>query len=208
MTVMLLGGSFCARAADPGGQAQPGPKKFFKHALRPAAVAMAGVGAAVSQATNTPSEWGQGAAGFGKRFASAFGKHLVKSGIEYPVARLRHEALGYERSSDPRFRPRLQHALLATVYTRKTTTGEKTVNSHEIAGAVGSGLISRLWQPASVRSVSAGFTSAGITLGADAGVNVVREFWPEIRHPHRRRSDEAEVSSPNPQSSRRRARTE
>lgn len=204
---MLLGGSFCAQAADPGIQAQAGPKKFFKHALRPAAVAMAGVGAAVSQATNTPSEWGQGAAGFGKRFASAFGKHLVKSGIEYPVARLRHEALGYERSSDPRFRPRLEHALLATVYTRKTTTGKKTVNTHEIAGAVGSGLISRLWQPASVRSVSAGFASAGITLGADAGMNVAREFWPEIRHPHHHPRVEAEVSARNSRSSRRRGHT-
>jgi hypothetical protein len=30
-----------------------------------------------------------------------------------------------------------------------------------------------------------GFGSAGISLGVDAGLNVVREFWPEIRHPHR-----------------------
>jgi hypothetical protein len=59
------------------------------------------------------------------------------------------------------------------------------VNAGEISGAVGSGLISRLWQPASTRTLAAGFTSAGITLGVDAGQNVVREFWPEIRHPRR-----------------------
>lgn len=203
MAVMLFVASFGARAAASGVKGQPSPKRYFKHAMRPAAVALAGVGAAVSQATNTPSEWGQGAAGFGKRLGSAFGKHLVKSAIEYPVARLRHEALGYERSTNPQFRPRLEHALLATVYTRKTTTGKKTVNTHEIAGAVGSGLISRLWQPASVRSVSMGFTSAGITLGADAGTNVLREFWPDIRHPHRHSGVEAEVSARSPQSSRR-----
>ncbi|HEX5227131.1 MAG TPA: hypothetical protein VFW44_05450 [Bryobacteraceae bacterium] len=185
LTVISVGGALCVPAADPGVRAQPGPKAYLKKAVRPAAIAMAGMGAGIAQATNTPSEWGQGAAGFGKRLGSAFGKHLVKSAIEYPVAKVRHEALGYERSTDPRFRPRLEHALLATVYTRKTTTGQKTVNTHEIAGAVGSGLISRLWQPASVRTVSAGFGSAGITLGVDAGTNVVREFWPEIRHPHR-----------------------
>jgi hypothetical protein len=114
---------------------------------------------------------------------------------------MRHEVLGYQRSTDTRFRPRLEHALLATVYTHKTTTGKKTVNTHEIAGAIGSGLISRLWQPASVRSLSMGFASAGITLGADAGTNVLREFWPDIRHPHRHR-DEAKISGRSPRSNR------
>ena len=148
-------------------------------------MARAGLGAAATQATNTPSEWGQGAAGFGKRLGSAFAKHVVKEAIKFPVARMRHEALGYERSDQPGFGPRMRHALLATVVTRKTTSGQKTVATGEISGAVGSGLISRLWQPASVRTLSAGFTSGGITLGVDAGSNVVREFWPEIRHPHR-----------------------
>jgi len=30
-----------------------------------------------------------------------------------------------------------------------------------------------------------GFASGGITLGVDAGMHVIREFWPEIRHPHK-----------------------
>jgi len=34
---------------------------------------------------------------------------------------------------------------------------------------------------------SSGFATGGIMLGVDAGSNVVREFWPEIRHPRRRR---------------------
>jgi hypothetical protein len=157
----------------------------MRSAVGPGAVARAAAGAAITQGTNTPSEWGQGAEGFGKRLGSAFAKHVVKNAIQYPVATLRHEALGYERSNQTRFAPRLRHALLATVITRKTTTGKKTVAAGEISGAIGSGLISRLWQPASVRTLSAGFTSGGITLAVDAGTNVLREFWPEIRHPHR-----------------------
>jgi len=174
-------------AAEPELPPQPTAKQYVKHAVGPGAVLRAGAGAAITQGTNTPSEWGQGAAGFGKRLGSAFGKHLVKKAIQYPVAHLRHEVLGYERSSRTGFKPRLEHALLATVITRKTTTGKKTVATNEIAGAFGSGLISRLWQPASVRTVSAGFMSGGITLGVDAGSNVLREFWPEIRHPHSHR---------------------
>jgi hypothetical protein len=176
----LLPGAICAYAA---GQppAQPTVHQYIKSSVSPFSVLRAAAGAAVTQATNTPHEWGQGAAGFGRRLASAFGKHLVKKAIQYPVARLTHEALGYQRSDQTEFKLRLRHALIATVYTTKTTTGKKTVSTSEIAGAFGSGLISRLWQPASVRTVGYGFLSGGITLGVDAGSNVLREFWPDIR---------------------------
>ncbi len=66
-------------------------KHFFKHTFGPTAVARAAAGAGISQLNNTPSEWGQGMLGFGRRFASSFGFHIVKKGIEYPVAKLRHE---------------------------------------------------------------------------------------------------------------------
>jgi hypothetical protein len=43
---------------------------------------MAGAGAAMNQGNDTPHEWGQGAAGFGRRFASALGKHIVHKAIQ------------------------------------------------------------------------------------------------------------------------------
>ena len=165
------------------GAEQSEGKKYLKRTFSPAAAASAGLGASVTQATNTPSEWGQGAAGFGKRLGSAFGKHLVKSGIQYPVGKLFHEEFRYRRSNKTGFGPRLEYALTSTVITHKTTTGKPTVSKGELAGAVGSGMISRLWQPASTRTVGLGFVSAGVTVGVDAGGNVLREFWPEIRHP-------------------------
>lgn len=72
--------------------------------------------------------------------------------------------------------------MLSTVITRKTTTGKRTLYKGEVAGAVGSGLISRLWQPASTRSIALGFSSAGTSLAVDAGIRVLREFWPDIWH--------------------------
>jgi hypothetical protein len=134
---------------------------------------------------DTPSEWGQGAASFGKRLASTFGKHLVKTAIQYPLARLRHEELDYRPSGKHGFGPRLKYALVSTVITRKTTTEGRTLAVGELTGSFGSGLISRLWQPTSLHTVSSGFASGGITLGVDAGGRVIREFWPEIRHPRR-----------------------
>ena len=159
-------------------------KRYLKHSFSPGAFARPGLGAAVTQGTNTPSEWGQGASGYAKRFGSAFGKHLVKRGIQYPVAKMFHEELGYQRSNKKGFGPRLEHALTATVITHKTTTGKRTVAKGELAGAFGSGLISRAWQPASTRGLGLGVASGGITLGADAAGNVAREFWPRHKRGH------------------------
>ena len=182
LTAIVMLGSLTAGAEKT--ERQPSGKKYLKDSFSATAAGKAAMGAGITQATNTPSEWGQGAAGFAKRFGSAFGKHLVARGIKYPVAKAFHEEFGYERSTQAGFGPRLKHALVSTVITRKTTTGKKTVAKGELAGAFGSGLISRLWQPASTRTVGLGFVSGGVTLGVDAGGNVLREFWPEIRHPH------------------------
>jgi hypothetical protein len=174
--------------APPAGEykAPPGIGAFLGGMFSPKAIVRGAAGAGVSQATNTPSEWGQGGEGFGKRMANAFGKHVINYTIHYAVARARHEAWGFQPSGKQGFGPRFKYALLSVVITHKTTTGKSTIAAGELAGAFGSGLISRAWQPASTHTLAAGFASGGITLGADAGMHVIREFWPEIRHPHRK----------------------
>jgi hypothetical protein len=158
-------------------------KTYWKHAVGPTSVGRAAMGAGTNQLNNTPAEWGQGSQAFGKRFASSFGRHLVKKGIQYPVSKLFHEELSYHRSNKTGFGPRLKYALVGVVITHKTTDGKATVAKGELTGAFGSGLISRAWQPASTRTIAAGFSAGGLTLAADAAGNVIREFWPEIRHP-------------------------
>ncbi len=165
---------------------------------RPAAYARTAAYAGIEQVKGDPYEWGGGMAGYAKRFGSVFGKHIVKSSIQYQVARLRDEELVYTPSGREGFRPRLTYALVSTVVTRKTTTGERTVSTSEISAVVGSGLISRLWQPASLRTIGGGFGSAGISLGSDAGYNVVREFWPEIRHPRRAKARSSKNQNQSP----------
>jgi len=162
------------------------PGRFVKRTLGPAGWIMAGAGAGVTQGTNTPSEWGQGATGYGRRFASSFGKHIVSNIIRYPIAHFRHEELTYRPSGKHGFGPRIKYALLSVFITHKTTTGAKTVYTSQLAGALGSGLISRLWQPASTRTLALGFSSAGTSLAVEMGIHALREFWPDIRHFHRR----------------------
>jgi len=177
MAAFLLLVAGAASAAENASE-HPYRSAYKKETFGPKAIVRSAGGAVFGQITNHPKEWGRGPAGFGKRVASGFATHVVKNSIEYPIAAARHEDLIYHPSNKHGFGPRLQHALVSTVVTRKTTTGKKTVASGRISGAIGSGLISRAWQPAAARTVGAGFASAGITLGAQAGANVAQEFWP------------------------------
>lgn len=68
---------------------EPGFGEYARKAVAPAAVGRAALGAAITQGTNTPSEWGQGVQGFAKRLGSAFVKHLVKKGIQASSIRSR-----------------------------------------------------------------------------------------------------------------------
>jgi hypothetical protein len=156
----------------------PYREAYVKQTFGKKAIMMTGARATLGEVLDTPKGWGRGAAGFGKRVASGFATHIIKTSIEYPIAAARHEDLLYHPSDKTGFRPRLEHALLSTVITQKTTTGEKTVAAGRISGAFGSALISRTWQPAAARSVGAGFASAGVSLGADAAFNVFQEFRP------------------------------
>ena len=158
-----------------------------KQALGKPAIIRAGVGATVRQIANRPHEWGRGPTGFGRRLGSAMGTHVVRSSVQFGVATVRHEDLKYYPSGKQGFGPRMKHALLSTVVARKTTDGRPTMATGRVSGAVAGGFVSRLWQPARLRTVSSGMATSGIALGADAGANAVREFWPEIRHPRRRR---------------------
>lgn len=153
--------------------------KYVKKTFGRRAAIGTGASAAIGQARNVPHEWGRGGGGFGKRVASGFGTHVVKNTIEFGVASARHEQMGYQRSGKHGFGPRLKYALVSTVVTRKTTTGKRTPAMGRISGAFGSGLISRAWQPAGLRTVSSGFATGGIMLGVDAGAHVAREFWPQ-----------------------------
>jgi hypothetical protein len=173
-----------AEIVQPAVQSHPYRHQYVKDTFGARAAARVGAGAAIQHARNSPHEWGGGVAGFGKRLGSAFGQHVVKNSIQFGVASVRHEELGYRRSGKQGFGPRMKYALVSTVVTHKTTTGKRTPALGRISGDFGSGLISRAWQPARLHTVGSGLATGGIMLGVDAGSHVVREFWPEIRHPH------------------------
>ena len=162
-------------------------KPIAKKAFSPSSFVKTGAGALLQHVRDSPPEWGQGAAGLGKRFGSTFGKHLVGGSVQMSVGTLLHEDLTYHPSEKTGFAPRLKYAILSTLIARDTTTGDPTPAFGRFSGALAGGFVSRTWQPVRLHTISSGFESSGVSLGADAAMNIIREFWPEIRHPRRGR---------------------
>ena len=138
-------------------------------------------GAAIGQAANHPSKYGQGAAGFGKRLGAGFASNAVGRTVEHGLAAKLHEDLHYHRSNKRGVGPRLGYALESTVVTRNTRTGKRTPAAGKLAGHAASGAFSE-----GVLAAGSGAATAGVGVAADAGANVVREFVPRHKK-HRRR---------------------
>jgi hypothetical protein len=179
--VFLFGILQASTPADP-----PNQKSFLRHLFGPRGVIFAGISTAIQHARDVPAEWGSGLGGLGRRYASAVGQHLVNASVHFGVAKALHEDLKYYPSETPGFGPRVKHALVSTVWVRKTNRAGEAPAFSRFSGALAGGFVSKTWQPARFHTFAGGMSSAGISLAVDAGVNVLREFWPEIRHPRRR----------------------
>lgn len=156
--------------------------RYYRHkTFGRGALAGAAAGAGIAHWRNSPHEWGHGFAGYGRRFGSGLAQHGVKNGIEFGVGALRHEEFGYTRSNRRGFGPRMKHVAAGTFLARRRNHRKRSVAAGRLSGAFGSGMVSRLWQPARLRTVGAGVQSGGISLGAGFAANTAREFGPDLK---------------------------
>ena len=168
----LLSGA--GMAAEPNVKAQ----EYRRAVVSKQSLVRSAASAAYGQIRDRPKEWGQGAAGYVKRFGSSVARGAVKQGIQLGVSTWHHENLHYQRSDLQGTWPRVQYAVKSTFIVPRTDKPGKTFAAGRVAGNVGAGVISRAWQPASTAGLGAGLASGGIGIGADVGLNVAREFWP------------------------------
>lgn len=142
--------------------------------------------AEMSHVRNVPKEWGSHGAGYGTRLASAFGEHVVRGTLQYGASALLHEDNRYMRSGKQGFWKRTGYAISSTFLARRDN-GTRRFSFSRVGSAGGAGLISRAWMPSSIASAGAGVGTGGLFLAFDAGSNMFREFWPDIKRSFRRR---------------------
>ena len=153
----------------------------FKSASRdtfgPFALLGVGVSAGFAQLTNTPSEWGQGAQGYGKRYGNAFGINLSYQYFSATLESVLHEDPRYFPSTDRSAKGRLKHAIAYTFLTRKDD-GSSGVSYARWASAFGAGFLSNSWNPRSNSSAADAVQTAGAILGLNLAIKVGQEFVP------------------------------
>jgi hypothetical protein len=82
--------------------------------VEPQAFLYPAVQAGLNQARNRPHEWGQGVEGYGRRFGSAYGQHLIGSTVSNAIAFRLHEDNRYFKSGKTGI-GRLSYAITSTL---------------------------------------------------------------------------------------------
>jgi len=197
VAVLVISQSLCAQSADRSGTAAATPAPVtrslppltagrriddaFKAAFGPLAFVSSAAAAGVGQWRGKPEEWKQGAAGYGRRYASSFATRIVREGITLGVAGALHEDNRYVPSGSANKKQRLEYAIESTFLAR-LPDGRRRVSYSRFAGWMGAAAISRSWQPEDSRTVRSGIASLGVSIGVAAGFRVAREFLPRFFH--------------------------
>jgi hypothetical protein len=172
-----------------------GQNKFFSAS----AVFGAAFFAEVAQLRHDPSEWPQGAEGFGQRFGTRYAQGLTKSTAELlfgfledprpqPPEQLMifkdgawrpNPAVHRHRPANASFGSRLGHALLGVVWTHYDS-GRDFIAFSRVGGAFASGIVGLAWTPARENTWAQVGVRTGTAFGGYAASAVFTEFQPDI----------------------------
>lgn len=138
------------------------------------------IDATVTQATDTPPEWGRTAGGFLRRGASSYGNNIIQNTA--------HEGLAAAMGTDPRyfacncggFFRRSGHALEMTVLTYNRD-GSKALDLPQLAGAYGGPMIATLWWPRHYTPLVQGVQFGHLQMGLIGSIHMLQEFSPELK---------------------------
>lgn len=164
---------------------------FVKGAVDPFEFVAAGIQAGIGQANNEFPSYGQGAAGYGKRYGAALADGVSSeffSNFFYPV--LLKQDPRYFRLGEGSLKHRIGYSLAQEFVCRKDNGG-RTFNFSNVLGAVTTGGIANVYYPASDRGFGLTMSRAGIALIYSSAGGLLDEFWPDIQRKvfHKKKTD-------------------
>ena len=153
---------------------------FTRQTFDPFQWVSAGAQAGLSQAEDRMESFGQGAAGYGKRYGVAMADltgHEFISNFLLPVA----------LKQDPRYF-RLGHGTIPhrVIYSLKqefwckTDAGTRQFNFSKVLGAFASKTLSNAYYPSADRGVGLTLSRSGLSIASGMGAALGAEFWPDI----------------------------
>ena len=139
-----------------------------------------GLLAGINQATNSEPGYGQGTAGYAKRYGAAFADSTDESFWTAAILpSLLHQDPRYYQLGRGGFLHRVGYSVSRQFITR-SDSGKREFNLSEIAGSAISAGISNLYHPSDDRTFANTLSVWWTQLGWDSLASVVKEFWPSI----------------------------
>jgi hypothetical protein len=138
--------------------------------------------AGVSQAEDSEPGYGQGAVGYGKRFAAYFADGTIENYLTGAVLpTVLHQDPRFFQSSKGGFGHRTGYAI-SRIFVTRTDSGSQQFNYSEIVGsALSAGISTYSYHPRGDRNLLNTASVWGTQVGYDTITIVVKEFWPDIR---------------------------
>jgi len=155
---------------------------FYKNSINPFTFIVSGWNAGWDQLANNDPTFGQGMAGYGKRYGAALSDHLSSDFFHtfvFPVI-FKQDPRYYRRGYGTGGQ-RLRHAL-THVFVAHADAGHATFNYSEWLGTVSAVALSNTYHPGNDRGVGPAAGRIAVNIASDAGWDVLREFWPEVVH--------------------------
>jgi hypothetical protein len=150
------------------------------NAYGPDALAESAVYDGYRQLTDFPREWGQGAAGYGRRVASTLAYSGIRNTLGFGLDTALHQDPRYYRSVDTGLWRRTKHAIRGTILAR-TDSGGETLATWRFGSAYGAALISNEWYPDRLNTMKVGLEQGSTQIAFDLLANLRSEFWPDVK---------------------------
>lgn len=153
---------------------------FVEDTFDPVTFLTVGFNAGFGQAQNTDRSFGQGAAGYGKRFGANFVDQASSEFFKdfaYPT--IFSQDPRYYRRAHGSSRSRLAHAI-EHAFIAHREDGARVFNFSEWFGTTSAVVLSNAYHPDNKRGFDPSAERVGVHVAEDMGFDVLREFWPEI----------------------------
>lgn len=155
---------------------------FLQDSFDPVTFLASGFNAGLDQAQNNDPSYGQGAAGYGKRFGANFaGQASARFFGDFAYPSLFSEDPRYYRMAHGNSGKRLLHAIEHAVVAHRDN-GNQMFNFSLWLGTASTILLSNTYHPDNRRGFAPLAESMSYSILQGMGFDVLREFWPEISH--------------------------
>ena len=153
--------------------------------------------AGVSQLENSEAGYGQGAAGYARRYGAAFGDGTIENFMAGAIVpSLLHQDPRFYQSGQGGFLHRTGYAVSRIFVTRADSGGTRFNYSELLGSAAAAAICTYSYHPRADRTLSNTASVWGTQVGYDTITIVLKEFWPDIRRKlHRTKQPEPASSA-------------